>query len=73
MSQALKELFYEVCADDFKKQKEVGIKIGQSQTNQLGSILIQENRLDDLARSFRDPVFQNQLLQEYNLLETANQ
>lgn len=64
MCQAIKELFYEVYGNEFKKQEEA--------RNQLGSLLLKENRLDDLARSFTDPIFQNQLLQEYNLLETAN-
>lgn len=64
MCQAIKELFYEVYGNEFKKQEDA--------KNQLGSLLLKENRLDDLARSFTDPIFQNQLLQEYNLLETAN-
>ncbi len=35
--------------------------------NKLGSALIQDNRLEDLRRSFVDPEFQRELLREYGL------
>jgi hypothetical protein len=42
---------------------------GREQLNQLISLLIRDNRQEDLLRSTTDAEFQNQLLREYQLDE----
>ena len=44
-----------------------GIEIGQQRVNKLHSILLQDKRYDDLARSAADPEFQEQLMAEFDI------
>lgn len=44
-----------------------GIEIGQQRVNKLNSILLQDKRYDDLARSAADPEFQEHLMAEFGI------
>jgi len=42
--------------------------MGQDIINRLNQSLIADNRLEDLTRSVQDPIYQEELLKEYDIL-----
>jgi hypothetical protein len=42
-----------------------GVNDTKKRLNRLNEILVNENRYDELQRSFKDEVFQNELLEKY--------
>jgi hypothetical protein len=68
MNREMESEVYKMC--NFSEGVEQrGIAIGRKQLNRLISLLMRDNRQEDLLRSTTDSEFQNQLLHEYQLDE----
>lgn len=51
-----------------ERGKRLGQEMGQDIINRLNQSLIADNRLEDLTRSVQDPIYQEELLKEYDIL-----
>ena len=63
MCDALRELF----ADEFKENRQEGLKAGRSEINRLILKLSELGRTDDILKAAQDPAYQEQLLKELHL------
>ena len=61
-----------MCLFEYDQEKHIKMEkaqeMGQDIINRLNQSLIADNRLEDLTRSVQDPIYQEELLKEYDIL-----
>lgn len=62
------ESYHDGIALGEERGKRLGQEMGQDIINRLNQSLIADNRLEDLTRSVQDPIYQEELLKEYDIL-----